>query len=219
MCVRAGADVTNDTKQRMVEAAAALLQTRGLAATSFTDVIEASGAARGAIYHHFPGGKTELARDAVAWTGRRVRAEFAAIDAQEADAVVAAFLALVRPVAARAAEGMSCAVAAVTVESAQLDPQLTDAVGDVLKSWVSELESQLRRTGASEAASRTVATLMITFLEGAQVLCRAAGNLSACGLSARDLGCADPAAPVGGATRIMPPTGQCAWTLGVMMFR
>lgn len=161
----------------MVEAAAGLLQTGGLAATSFTDVLAVSGAARGAIYHHFPRGKVELARDAVLWTGRRVLAEFAAIGTQDPAAVVAAFLTLVRPVVGRAAAGSSCAVAAVTVESAQLDPELTAAVDTVLQSWVAELEGRLRAAGGSPAACRTTAVLMVAFLEGAQVLCRAAGSL------------------------------------------
>jgi AcrR family transcriptional regulator len=52
--------MVHDTKQRMIEAAALSLRTRGLAATSFTDVLAASGAARGAIYHHFPGARTTL---------------------------------------------------------------------------------------------------------------------------------------------------------------
>ena len=46
--------MARDTKQRMVEAAAASLRRRGLTATSFTDVLTASGAARGAIR---PGGR------------------------------------------------------------------------------------------------------------------------------------------------------------------
>ena len=33
---------------------------------SFTEILDASGAARGAIYHHFPGGKTQLVAEAAA---------------------------------------------------------------------------------------------------------------------------------------------------------
>ena len=36
------------------------MRRNGLAGTSFTEVLADSGAARGAIYHHFPGGKSEL---------------------------------------------------------------------------------------------------------------------------------------------------------------
>ncbi|MEU3069077.1 hypothetical protein ABZ712_19585 [Streptomyces sp. NPDC006906] len=36
---------------------------------SFTDVLTQSGAARGAIYHHFPGGKNQLATEAAVQHG------------------------------------------------------------------------------------------------------------------------------------------------------
>lgn len=170
--------MAKDTKQRMVETAAGLLQAGGQSAAAFTEVLAASGAARGAIYHHFPGGKTELARDAVEWTGRRVRAELAAIEASDPDAVVAGFLICVRPVVARATAGMSCAVAAVTVESAQLQQILTDAVRNAFESWIDELEAQLCGAGASQPAARRTAMLMITFLEGTQILCRALGDMT-----------------------------------------
>jgi len=168
--------VATDTKQRMIEAAAAQLRTVGLAATSFTDVVAASGAARGAIYHHFPAGKAELVRDAVAWTGQRVAAEFASIEATDPNDVVAAFLIAVRPAVEMSAGGASCAVAAVTLEAAQLDPTLTATVQTALASWVDTLDRQLRRAGSSETAARTLSTLLIAFLEGSHVLCRAEGS-------------------------------------------
>lgn len=164
------------TKERMVEAAAGLVRRRGVTATSFSDVLEASGAARGAIYHHFPGGKTELTRDVVAWTGRSFQGRLASIQADDPRAVVARFLAAVRPAVEQSSCGVGCAVAAVTVESAQLDQDLTTVVQAALGSWVDELDRQLRRTGAEEAAARTLSVLMVTFLEGAHILCRAAGS-------------------------------------------
>ena len=166
-----------DTKQRMVEAAAGLLRSRGLAAMSFTDVLAVSGAARGVIYHHFPGGKAELAREAVAWTGRSVRARLAALDADDPGTVVTSFLAAVRPVVAESAAGSGCAVAAVTGECAQPDAELTAVSHGALRSWVDELDRHLRRTGARADAAAVLSTLMITFLEGAHVLCRAEGSL------------------------------------------
>lgn len=165
------------TKERMVEAAAGLIRRRGITATSFTDVLEASGAARGAIYHHFPGGKIELARDVVAWTGRSVQGRLASIQADDARAVVTQFLEAVRPAVEQSAHGASCAVAAVTVESAQVSHDLTAVVQIALRSWVDELHRQLERTGAGEAAAKTLSMLMITFLEGAHILCRAAGTV------------------------------------------
>ena len=37
-----------------------LLAQKGVQGTSFMDVLEATGAPRGSLYHHFPGGKDEL---------------------------------------------------------------------------------------------------------------------------------------------------------------
>lgn len=168
--------MASTTKERMVEAAAGLMRRRGVTATSFSDVLEASGAARGAIYHHFPGGKTELTRDVVAWTGHSVHSRLALIQADDPRAVVEQFLAAVRPAVEQSASGAGCAVAAATVESAQLDQDLTAVVQAALGSWVDELDRQLRRTGAGEAAAITLSVLMVTFLEGAHILCRAAGS-------------------------------------------
>lgn len=166
-----------NTRQRMIEAAAGLLRTRGMTATSFTEVLVASGASRGVIYHHFPGGKAELAREAVAWTGRSVRSRLAMIHATDPLDVIAQFLEAVRPAIEQSAGGKSCAVSAVTMESAQIDSALTEAVHIAFRSWVEELDRQLVRTGATSDAAATLSMLMVTFLEGAHVLCRAAGSV------------------------------------------
>src|SRR5689334_9309655 len=54
----------SDTKQKMVQAARQLIRERGYNATAFSDVLELSGAPRGSVYFHFPGGKTQLAMEA-----------------------------------------------------------------------------------------------------------------------------------------------------------
>ena len=167
-----------NTRQRMVEAAAELLQRGGMGAASFTDVLSVSGGARGAIYHHFPDGKTELTRAAVVWTGQRVQANLASLEGANAVEVVDAFLASIRPVVADAAAGTSCAVAAVVVETGQVNTSLTGAAHTALQSWIATLEARMVAAGAARTAARSVAVSMITFLEGAQVLCRAAGDLA-----------------------------------------
>ena len=48
--------MARSVREQMVDSAVILLATRGLDGTSFTEVLSASGAPRGSIYHHFPGG-------------------------------------------------------------------------------------------------------------------------------------------------------------------
>jgi TetR/AcrR family transcriptional repressor of lmrAB and yxaGH operons len=169
-----------DTRSKMIRAAAESFRTRGLTATSFTEVLAASGAARGAIYHHFPEGKAELARAAVAWFGDEVAGSLRALDdagpATPAD-VVERFLHAVRPVAADAAAGCGCPVAAVSLESMRDDGRMLDAADAAFESWSEELARQLRGAGLTPGEASDLAALMTSTLEGAQVICRAARSI------------------------------------------
>ena len=167
------------TRQRMVEAAAGLLRDGGLEAANFSGVLARSGAARGAIYHHFPQGKTELTRAAVSWTGDKVRANLEALRGDTPLQVVTAFLEAIRPVVGEASEGTSCAVAAVVLETGQRDNSLTETAHAALRSWIAALNARLVAAGAAPVVAHQVSVLLITFLEGTQVLCRAAGDLTA----------------------------------------
>src|SRR5436190_16341186 len=59
----------------MVRSAAVLFREHGYSGTGFRDVIEHSGAPRGSIYHHFPGGKAELAAETVRYAGSYIGAQ------------------------------------------------------------------------------------------------------------------------------------------------
>jgi AcrR family transcriptional regulator len=165
----------------MVSAATALLERRGLAAMSFSDVVADSGAARGAIYHHFPGGKLQLASEAAEATGTQVRDFLAALPGATPRAVVEAFLENIRPVVGAAAGGGGCAVAAVTVDVGDADAERARALQTIahaaFSAWTAALAAKLTNVGLAPERGNDLAALLITLLEGAHVLCRAAGNL------------------------------------------
>ena len=56
---------TSHAKQNMIESAMRLQRKRGVFGTAFSDVIADSGAPRGSIYHHFPGGRAQVAAGAL----------------------------------------------------------------------------------------------------------------------------------------------------------
>src|SRR3954452_10807091 len=64
----------SDARGQMIESAAVLFRERGIHGTSFADVIAHSGAPRGSIYHHFPGGKAQLAEETMPHAGDEVAA-------------------------------------------------------------------------------------------------------------------------------------------------
>src|SRR5260370_1980911 len=62
-----------DGRERLLEGAGRLLAERGYAGMELRDVAERGDAPRGSIYHHFPGGKAQLAAEAAELDGVRIR--------------------------------------------------------------------------------------------------------------------------------------------------
>jgi AcrR family transcriptional regulator len=165
--------VAGDTRARMLAAATEALRRGGVAGMSFTEVLGASGAARGAIYHHFPGGKAQLVAEAAGQHGVEVLGHLATLSGASPVEVVRAFLAAVRPVVAASAAGSGCAVAAVA-----LGPGPSEVAAAAFDSWVGQLTATLIATGAPPTEAAELASALIALLEGAHVLCRAAGDLA-----------------------------------------
>ena len=155
----------------MVQAAVALFAERGYAATSFNDIIERSGAPRGSIYHHFPGGKAELAADALRWTRDRVGRGLAAVGAQgEAGDAVRLFVTTLSESLRVSDFHAGCAVAGVALDS---DDTLLRESAAVFAAWRRSLAEIFRRDGATAARSRRLATFVVAAAEGALLLARA----------------------------------------------
>jgi TetR/AcrR family transcriptional regulator, lmrAB and yxaGH operons repressor len=173
--------VAADTRARMISAAIGLLQRNGLAAMSFTDVLAESGAARGAIYHHFPGGKQQLALEAARRNAEDIRGYLNALPADNPRAVMQGFLDSVRPVVQASARGGGCAIAAVTVDggtAVQDQAALRDTADAAFTGWTSELAAKLTQAGMASPRATELASLMIATLEGAHILCRAARSIA-----------------------------------------
>ncbi len=162
----------------MIVSAAVMLREKGLTGTSFGDVIEHSGAPRGSIYHHFPGGKSELVEEAVRYAGDYIAGT---IDraARDGDPVAAvrAFTAAWRTVLEASDYRAGCPVVAVAVEAHEGDSDLTAAVSDVFAKWQASLARMLRARGVPSARSRRLATTTVAAIEGAVVICRASRDL------------------------------------------
>ena len=162
------------SRDRMVASAAMLIREKGLTGTSFGDVIDHSGAPRGSIYHHFPGGKTQLVEDAVRYAGEYI---VGTIDraAEDGDPVkvLRAFTAAWRRVLEDSDFRAGCPVVAVAVEAHEDESTLTGRRVRRFARWHESLVELLRARSVPEARSRRLATTMVAAIEGAVVLCRA----------------------------------------------
>ena len=76
-------------RAELVAATGRLLRRQGYSGTSVSDFLDAGGATNGSLYHHFPGGKEELASAAIDVAAEQVEAALrSAFDATD-DPVVA----------------------------------------------------------------------------------------------------------------------------------
>ena len=164
-----------DTRTRMIVSATELFREHGYSGTGFRDVVAHSGAPRGSIYHHFPGGKTELAEEAVRLAGDVVagRIERAAADG-DPQALVDAFAdgwrrqlraqRLPRRVPRRRGRG----------RGGRRPRRRRRRRGGVRARGRRCWRQALRRAGVPRARAGRIATLAISAIEGAVIQCRVA---------------------------------------------
>jgi TetR/AcrR family transcriptional regulator, lmrAB and yxaGH operons repressor len=170
--------VANESRERMVRSAASLIASRGVSATSFSDVVADSGAPRGSIYHHFPGGKEQLATEAVKWTSDRVVAYLRAGTEVTPVEVLQRFIALWRQVVLTSGGTSGCVVAGVALDTGADEGALMNVARETFRAWIEVLADQLENTGLPAARARAISIATLAGMEGALILCRAEGSVT-----------------------------------------
>jgi TetR/AcrR family transcriptional repressor of lmrAB and yxaGH operons len=167
--------MAGEVRERMIAGAMALLARRGLSGASFSDVLSATGAPRGSLYHHFPNGKQELVAAAIERAGSVLAEALAPVAGAPAGAVVERFLAIWRTVLTRSDCEAGCAVMAVAAAPESAD-MLAQAAG-VFRAWSGQLTDLLGRGGVPAGEASGFAVMMIASVEGAVALSRAERSL------------------------------------------
>ncbi|SEH53946.1 DNA-binding transcriptional regulator, AcrR family [Mycolicibacterium rutilum] len=176
-------------RQRMVAGAADMISRRGLNATSVRELAKHTNAPLGSTYHYFPGGKYDLATEAVRWADGVIADALTGELAAGPEAGVAAFLSMWRKVVLDSDFRAGCPVLAVSVEDlpdGHSAPR--DAAAAAFARWTSMLAASLRNAGAEPAAAERLATLIVASVEGTVAICRAQRDIAPLDLVAEQLG-------------------------------
>jgi TetR/AcrR family transcriptional regulator, lmrAB and yxaGH operons repressor len=169
--------MATDSRASMVRSAASLIRSRGISATSLSDVLADSRAPRGSIYHHFPEGKRQLAEDAINWTSERVLGHLRAGASSRPSQVLERFIAMWRQVVVTSGGTAGCVVAGVAIDTGPDEAALMEVVRNAFRSWASVLAEQLEAAGLPSSRARPIALATLAGMEGALILCRAEGNV------------------------------------------
>ncbi|GAB3829397.1 TetR/AcrR family transcriptional regulator [Kribbella italica] len=165
---------TPSNRARIESTAARLFRRNGYTGTGLKQISADAGAPFGSIYHHFPGGKQQLAETVIRSTGREYLDLVLGLldgDPDPAAAVHRAFEAAATDLAA-ADYADACTIATVALEVASTDEVLRVATADVFETWVQAL-AEWFGTWCDSGVARELAQSTIMILEGAFVLSRA----------------------------------------------
>ena len=165
-----------DSRSRMIHAAAELFRQRGYHATTFSEVVRESGAPRGSTYFHFPGGKQELAREAIARAGDEVEemVDQAARHADDPASLIRAMAQILTSRLERSGYQSGCAIATMVLELAPGDEEFSADFDSVFARWRAALVARFEPLGITPDRAAALADLTISAFEGAAVLSRAA---------------------------------------------
>jgi TetR/AcrR family transcriptional regulator, lmrAB and yxaGH operons repressor len=166
------------SREKIVRAAARLFRRFGYSATGTNDIVAASGAPKGSLYHYFPGGKEQIAIEAIAYAGGLASKTLTQLCEQTADPAEAIrqYGKLLAGWMAQSDYRDGCPIATILLELAPATPNVTQAGRAVLDSWVGIIAVALQRSGVARRAAHRLASAAISGLEGSLLLARVTGD-------------------------------------------
>ena len=169
---------TLPTRDRLIHAMGHALQRKGLHGVGLSEILAAADTPKGGLYHHFPGGKSELA---VAAIEQQVADLCALLDKllPGADPVAALELWIGRAQQRLAASGFQrgCPLATVALESAAEDVAIRQALADGFAAIRARLARAFEASGRIANADG-LAGLVVAAYEGALLQARVAGSVA-----------------------------------------
>ena len=173
--------MAKDTRTRMIETTARLLQHRGYHGTSLNDILEQSGAPRGSLYFHFPGGKDQLAieatRAAIAQATHELRETLA--QARTPAQGVRAYAEAAGRLMRETDYTFGCPVAPVILDAAGGVAELADLCRRAFETWADMMRTAFVATGMSARRAQALALLVLSSIEGLLLIARANRDCSA----------------------------------------
>jgi AcrR family transcriptional regulator len=166
--------MARSTKESILTAAVELMRRKGYGEVGMKDIALASGAPIGSLYHHFRGGKVQIAREALVNAGAAYALLIPSIVGAYTDlgeAIDGVFVQAAEDMAGTGFANM-CPVASVAAEVADTVEELRETSAAVFTGWIDGGAAYFVARGLDEALAREVTLALIAALEGAFVLAR-----------------------------------------------
>ena len=169
-----------DTRTRILEAAAQLFHEQGYHATGIATILRQADVNSGSLYHFFPG-KEELLEGVLRWRLAELRPQVTdPAEAQAADPLerVFALMRLYRQMLDLSACTMGCPVGNLALELSDSLPRIRALIQANFENWIDVVEGWLVAAGSrlpADVDRRALARFVLTVMEGGIMQARALG--------------------------------------------
>ncbi|PPK70488.1 TetR/AcrR family transcriptional regulator [Actinokineospora auranticolor] len=160
-----------DTRDRTLRTAAELFRTHGYHGTGLNQVVAEGGLPKGSLYFHFPGGKEQLAAEAVGLAGAEVCAwvDRAFTETPDAVGALAAITGFLADELAASGFRRGCPIGTLAQDAGDAEP-VRAACAEAFRAWHGVVRGHLARHGLPDPDA--LATTFLAAVEGAQLLSR-----------------------------------------------
>ncbi|WP_431956754.1 TetR/AcrR family transcriptional regulator [Nocardia lijiangensis] len=164
--------MTQGPRARLIEGAIELVREQGVHGAGLAALLERSNTSRNSLYQHFPSGKSELVAIATEVAGRRMSAVIEKVTGSgEPEDWVGALIGWWKKALESSAYATGCPIASAAL--AESEPGVQAAAGSAFAGWTELLTAALIGRGVDAARARSLASFVISALEGAIVQARA----------------------------------------------
>jgi len=167
-----------NTRDRLVSAMADALQRRGFHGVGVNDILFEAQAPKGVLYHHFPGGKTELAVAAIGSAVARMQMGLAHLTETRTGLVeiLATWFRGAQKQLEQSGFERGCPLATVSLESTSEDLVLREALTSAFGEIRGQLAALLMDAGVAAPRAQQLSALIVSAYEGALIQARVSGN-------------------------------------------
>lgn len=161
-----------ETRQKMLDAALQVMRERGAAGVTVDEVLARSGAPRGSVYHHFPGGRGQLVDEALTDAGESFDGMLERASRNGADAVLTRLVAFWTRVLEDNDFRAGCPIVP-TAGDAAADEDLARKAAAILDGWRRTIAAVFEAEGRPAPEADALATTVLSSISGAVGMCRA----------------------------------------------
>lgn len=166
------------SRERLVAAMFDSLQRKGLHGVGLSEILQDAQAPKGVMYHHFPGGKTDLALAAIETGVAQMKASLQQLADTHTDPAEAlkTWWSHAHKRLERSGFERGCPLAAISLESTPDDAELRQALARAFGEFRELVAGMLTAAGIGTKRSTQLAALIVSAYEGSLIQARVAAS-------------------------------------------